>query len=273
MTATMTATTMVTDATTCLASLDLTVWDVVIAVAALHAFSTARDMQTRAIILACVAVAAYILHHGRKSTTTTQPKIQASDASSSESRHPPLPGSLVRIEAPDVYPLSDVIPARLRLPHLARHHKLAGALERLAPYVARNRGFVQRAQAALETFFELVDRHAIVQGDSGGGGGRAKTKTKKKRTSTPLEVAMDVRTLRDLRADALNALAALEWARPKGLAGAVHRASALTRRETLGALRQVIETNLAVSSSPHVLATDWRAPYAFDGRSSPHEMY
>jgi len=234
----------------------VSVWDVAIAFVALHCLTVAKDLPTRAMIGLAAACLAYALHGVRPGTTSdvvAGPLLLPGAAAD-----PPQP-----IVSADLYPLrADVVPPGAGLRHLARRPELARAIRRLASYSLRDRGMVSRVGVALEDFFARIDRLGRLP---------PSTASPAARDAAATAVARNVQVLRDLRAEALNAMATLEWTQPARLAGAVRRASRVAQRETSAALQALVEAH---AWSPVVQAAEWRAPYAADHARDPgHHLW
>lgn len=197
---------------------------------------------TRALALVCGGVAAYLVRE-------VQAKRDAG-AKDVASRFDALEGT-VSIRDPaaahridgERYSQRVAAPtADLPLRALRRRPDVAHALSKLLPHVRADRGAVTRVLTVLEDFYARMD---TLQG------------------AGAAAVARNLRLLQDARADALNALASLEWTVPTGArsAGAIRRARTRVQRQTLEELRALSDRH---ARSPQVQAADWRPPYAVE---------
>lgn len=145
----------------------------------------------------------------------------------------------------DLYTLRNVAPNRPML-HLSLRSDVVHAVASLHRYLRRDRGKMWRLLVCLEDFFARFDG-AIV--------------------APPARAARAVRILLDTRAEAMNVMHTLVFARPNALSEKL--------LDAIGVVRRVTQNCMSALGNKHgrdasVRAADWRPPYAFDPRKDPN---
>ena len=143
----------------------------------------------------------------------------------------------------DMYTLRNTYPKR-ELKHIPLRSDVVAALARLQRYARRDRGKMWRVVACLEDFYARFDAALV--------------------SSSSKRAAHVIRVLMDTRAEALNAMHSLVFARPNAHFERVHESIEVVRVSTqrcIGAL-----WSKHGRRDPGVRAQEWRPPYALDPR-------
>ena len=240
---------------------DMAFWAVVTALVPLKLVTSAPAAATAALAVTVAGLALALLWRQQQTRTSalndTEALITKIDASGAQGTAVARMGHKVGPDAA-LYTLRNYAPTPERpLKAVAARPEVARALLRVLPSaLRRDRGKAWRVATALEDFYERVDN--LMQWVPPNRAGTARAAA----------IARSLQTLLDTRAEALNALATLEWARPD----AAHRrrvrgAVQTVLRETGEALQAVSDHHSA--RSPEVRAADWRAPRAADPKADP----
>jgi hypothetical protein len=236
-------------------------WLAAVAFVCLAALSPSRGVVTAVFVVCLAALAAgeVVARHRRadigavsalgtaQSLLRSGRELRAGAGASA----PPPPTTTTTVEG--VYQLLRV-PAG-GLVAVAAHGDAVAALATLAPYSRPGyRGWLQRAATCLEAFYERY--HDLLLLTPGGDDGR---------------VRLEVPLLLDARAEALNALHAVENGVINAAVGPVRRAVTVLRASMARCLRVLANKHGGRAGEGGALrGVCWRAPYPHDPTASPH---
>jgi hypothetical protein len=217
-------------------------WTVVIVLVAVQVVPSSGDIRAGllfTLVLGGAVAVVWHLQQQRDRTSATVDKTIQRMADRDGSSDNPLDN--------DMYVLRNVHPSASRpLKHLAMRPHVERAVARLRSHVERDGGKVGRLLACLEDFYARFDAALL---------------------GSPTKAARSVRNLLDLRAEAINTMHTLVFARPDSTSGRAIRAG-------IEAVRSDTQRCLAALAARHagsadVAAAEWRPPYANDPRRDP----
>jgi hypothetical protein len=218
-------------------------WTVVIALVAVQAVPSSRDVRAGLLMALVLGGAVALVWHRQKIRDVSSASVEGVIARMADQG--PAAKSVLDN---DMYVLRNVAPSSSRpLKHLAMRLHVQRAVARLRSHMERDSGKVGRLLACLEDFYARFDAALL---------------------GSPLKAARSVRDLLDVRAEAINTMHTLIFARPASTSSrAITNAIEVVRRDTQRCLAALAARH---AGDVNVAAAEWRPPYAYDARRDPH---